>query len=159
MYFDQLLDAAHTRKLAKILFFSRFQAFLFSFSFFSDFTPEINKKRLKTEKGKKLTRKLENGWKKCFNQLSGARSTRKLVEIHNSLIFHVWFKRQNSRCILHAINISLKNVLAKNLLFGGGVGWGVNPFYARPLLWYLPLNKWIIFSIFCWLISKARIWY
>ena len=35
-------------------------------TFFSDFTAEINK---------------------CFNQLLGARSTQKLVEIHNSLLF------------------------------------------------------------------------
>ena len=37
-----------------------------------------------TEKGLKWTKKVENGWKKCFDQLLGARSTQKLVEVHNS---------------------------------------------------------------------------
>ena len=31
----------------------------------------------------KLTKKVEKRLKKCFDQLSGARSTQKLVEIHN----------------------------------------------------------------------------
>ena len=41
-------------KAGRTTFFSHFQAFLFIFTFFSDFTPEINRK----------TKKLENGWKK-----------------------------------------------------------------------------------------------
>ena len=52
---------------------------LFS-SLFSDFMPEIKKKHLKTN----ITKKVENKWKNCFDQLSGARSTWKLVEIHNT---------------------------------------------------------------------------
>ena len=50
MYFNQLLGAARTRKLVETLFFSHCQPFLFIQIFFSDFTPEINKKinRLKT---------------------------------------------------------------------------------------------------------------
>ena len=31
-------------------------------------------------------KRLKNGWKKCFNQLLGVRSTQKLVEIHNILL-------------------------------------------------------------------------
>ena len=49
VYFDQLLVPGRTRKLVEILFFSRFQAFLFIFTFLSDFTPEINKKQKKLE--------------------------------------------------------------------------------------------------------------
>ena len=44
VYFDQLLGAARTLKLVEILYFSRFQPFLFISNIFSDFTPEINKK-------------------------------------------------------------------------------------------------------------------
>ena len=40
-----------------------------------------------TEKGLKWTKKVENGWKKCFDQLSVAASTWKLVEIHNKLLY------------------------------------------------------------------------
>ena len=47
--------------------------------FFSDFWFEIS------DKGLKLTKKVENGWKKELNQLLGVRSTQKLVEIHNRL--------------------------------------------------------------------------
>ena len=47
VYFNQLLGAARTQKLVELLFFSRFQAFCSSSTFFSDFTAEINKKRLK----------------------------------------------------------------------------------------------------------------
>ena len=32
-------------------------------------------------------KRLKNGWKKCFDQLSGAASTRKLVEINNTSLF------------------------------------------------------------------------
>ena len=39
-----------------------------------------------TEKGLKLTKKVENGWKKYFDQLLGARSTQKLVKIHNKRV-------------------------------------------------------------------------
>ena len=46
-YKDQLLGAACTRKLFDLLFFSRFQTFCSFFTFFSDFSSEINKKRLK----------------------------------------------------------------------------------------------------------------
>ena len=43
----------------------------------------------------------KNGWKKCFEQLSGAASTRKLVEIHNNynffniklISFYIFFQR------------------------------------------------------------------
>ena len=35
--------------------------------------------------------KLKNSWKKCFDQLLGARSTQKLVEIHNtSFSTRIW---------------------------------------------------------------------
>ena len=34
-------------------------------------------------------KRLKNGWKKCFDQLTGAASTRKLFEIHN--ICFLWF--------------------------------------------------------------------
>ena len=34
----------------------------------------------------KIKKKVENGQKKCFDQLSGARSTQKLVKIHNTYI-------------------------------------------------------------------------
>ena len=49
--FDQLLVAAHTQKLVKLLFqqFSTF--FVYFLTFFSDFTPEINKKT--SENGQK----------------------------------------------------------------------------------------------------------
>ena len=39
-----------------------------------------------TEKALKWTKKVENDWKKCFDQLLGAHSTQKLVKIHNTLV-------------------------------------------------------------------------
>ena len=47
VYFDQLLGAACTRKLVKILFWVFFNLFCSFFTFFSDFKSEINKKHLK----------------------------------------------------------------------------------------------------------------
>ena len=64
VYFDQLSGAARTLKLVKILFSAVFNIFCSFQTFFSYFTPEIT----------------EN---KCFNQLSGTHSTRKLVKKHN----------------------------------------------------------------------------
>ena len=60
VYFDQFSGAVCTRKLVKILFWAVF-----------------NLKRRK---------KVENYINKYFNQLLGARSTHKLVEIHNMLV-------------------------------------------------------------------------
>ena len=77
VYFDQFLGAARTRKLVETLFFSRFQPFIFNLTFFSDFRREI------TEKGLKKVKRLKMA-EKCFDQLSGAFSTRKLVKIHNT---------------------------------------------------------------------------
>ena len=51
-----------------------------------DFSREI------TEKVLKWTKKVEKRLKKCFDQLSVAASTRKLVEIHNT---HWWENKQN----------------------------------------------------------------
>ena len=62
-------------KIEKILFFCSF----------SDFGREI------TEKGLKLTKKVENGSKKYFEQLSGARITQKLVEMHNNHFYRYRF--------------------------------------------------------------------
>ena len=59
-----------------------FNFFVYFERFFSDFTPEINKKHLKMNR--KATKKVENVWKKYFNQLKGARSNQKLVEKHNT---------------------------------------------------------------------------
>ena len=57
--------------------------FFCSFSYvFVDFGREIRALEI-TQKALKWTKKVENGWKKCFDQLSGAASTLKLVEIHN----------------------------------------------------------------------------
>ena len=52
MYFDQLLSAALTQKLVELLFSAVFKLFCSFYTFFSDFTPEINKKRLKINKNK-----------------------------------------------------------------------------------------------------------
>ena len=46
VYFDQLSGAAGTRELIELLFSDVFKLFCQFFTFFSDFTPEINKKRL-----------------------------------------------------------------------------------------------------------------
>ena len=54
MYFDQLSGAALTRKLVKTFYKFHFQ------TFFLDFRREI------TQKGLKLTKKVENGSKECF---------------------------------------------------------------------------------------------
>ena len=61
VYFDQLLEAARTKKLVETLFSAVFNLFCSFQIFFSDFTAEM-----------------------CFDQLLGARSTQKLVKIHNS---------------------------------------------------------------------------
>ena len=56
------------------------------FSFYQlDFRCEI------TEKALEWTKKVENGKKKCFEQLLVACSTQKLVEIHNTLMQSVVF--------------------------------------------------------------------
>ena len=68
VYFDQLSGAVLTQKLVKTLFGGCFQTFSFNSNIFSDFTAEI---------------KLKTAPKKCFDQLLGWRSTRKLVKIHN----------------------------------------------------------------------------
>ena len=64
----------------KNTFFVHFQ------TFFSDFRREI------TEKGLKSRKRVENGWKKHFDQLLGACSTRKLVKIHNTLIYNFFMR-------------------------------------------------------------------
>ena len=48
VYFDQLLGAC--QKLVELLFSAVFKLFCSFFTFFSDFTPDINKKRLKMNK-------------------------------------------------------------------------------------------------------------
>ena len=73
VYFDQHLGAVHSKCLSKYAF----SCFSHNKTFFSDFTPEINKKT----SGKLKT--LKTAEKMKFDQLSGARSTRKLAEIHN----------------------------------------------------------------------------
>ena len=50
MYFDQLLGAAPTQKLAELLFSAIFKLFCSFWTFFSDFTAEINEKHLKINK-------------------------------------------------------------------------------------------------------------
>ena len=50
VYFDQLLGAVSTQKLVKLLFPALFNLFCSFQTFFSDFTDEINKKRLKKNK-------------------------------------------------------------------------------------------------------------
>ena len=47
VYFDQLLGAVRTQKLAKTFFSAIFNLFCSFFSFFSDFMAEITKKNLK----------------------------------------------------------------------------------------------------------------
>ena len=49
-----------------------------------------------TEKGLKWTKKVESGWKKCFEQLLGASSTQKLVKIHNTLFIKLLIRRTKS---------------------------------------------------------------
>ena len=49
-------------------------------TFFLDFRQKFIEKLLEEEK------KVENVWKKYFDQLSGARCTQNLVEIHNKLL-------------------------------------------------------------------------
>ena len=63
--------------------FEPFSTFFVVWTFLLDFRREI------TEKGFKLTKKVENSPKKYFEQLSGARSTQKLVKIHNKKIVHL----------------------------------------------------------------------
>ena len=60
-------------------FFVNFQMF------FLDCRHEIS------EKGLIWTKNVENGWKKSFNQLLGARSTQKLVKTHNKYCSLVTF--------------------------------------------------------------------
>ena len=55
---------------------------IYFWTFFLDFRCEI------TEKGLKLTKKVNKGWKKCFNQVLGSRSTQKLVKIQNNYLKH-----------------------------------------------------------------------
>ena len=89
VYFDQLLGAACTQKLIELLFsvvFNLFCSFQTFFSvnflaFFVHFNREITKKVLNQHK------RLKTAEKKEFDQLSGAASTWKLVEIHNSCSF------------------------------------------------------------------------
>ena len=38
-----------------------------------------------------MNKKVEQDWEKCFDQLSGARSTQKLVKIHNSQAFEMLY--------------------------------------------------------------------
>ena len=96
VYFDQLLGAARTRKLVKILFWAVFNLFCSFQTFFSDFSSEIKKKPLKKQHFKllfkagrhanagRLQKRLKMAQKKYFNQLSGMCSNRKLVKIHNT---------------------------------------------------------------------------
>ena len=53
VYLDQLLGDARTQKLAKTFFQPFFNLFCSFQSFFSDFTAEITKKRLKMNKVKR----------------------------------------------------------------------------------------------------------
>ena len=71
MCFDQLSGAAHTQKLVETLFSAVFKLFGSIFTVKSLNEVKNEQKSLKTAE------------KKCFEQLSGARSTRKLVEIHH----------------------------------------------------------------------------
>ena len=98
VFFDQLSGAACTWKLVDIFFVFAVSSLLVDFRTFSvnfhlktlknvfkklkklflDFSRKISVKRWKWIK------KVENYPKKCFDQFSGARSTQKLVEIHNT---------------------------------------------------------------------------
>ena len=53
MYFDQLLGAERTQKLVETFFSAVFNLICSFQSFFSDFTAEINKKRLKMNQKKR----------------------------------------------------------------------------------------------------------
>ena len=55
VYFDQLLGAARTHKLVKLLFSTVFNLFCPFQTFFSDFTLEINKKHVKLNKKRVLS--------------------------------------------------------------------------------------------------------
>ena len=75
-----------------------------SFWVFVDFSCEI------TEKSLKLTKKVEKREKKCFAQLLGARSTQKLVEIHNrseTLDCSALYKYENNLKITKLYNFDL----------------------------------------------------
>ena len=77
-----------TWKLVELLLFSLFQLFLFILNLFKFFLFIFRRFLLisAVKSLKKLwneQKRLKNGWKKGFNQLLGAPSTRKLVEIHN----------------------------------------------------------------------------
>ena len=145
MYFDKLLGAARTQKLVKTffacqralrsrqknIFFVHFQIF------FSDFSLEI------TEKVWNEQKRLKNGWKKCFDQLLGARSTQKLVEIHNICGFSsIW----NVFGIVHIVIFSL-------------FSWDVLPRVVRLWLWQNGLweSKYIYFVWeWFWQISNLK---
>ena len=59
-----------------------------SFQTFScDFTAEINKHLKNWKRFEMNKKKVENSWKKWLDQLLGARSSQKLVEIHNTYLF------------------------------------------------------------------------
>ena len=86
VYFDQLSVAARTTKLVEKLF-----AFLSLFcslqTFSSDFSPEIknfyNQQQVLEVVLIKYNLNEQKKVEKCFDQLLGAHSTRKLVKIHN----------------------------------------------------------------------------
>ena len=68
VYLNQHFGAAHSKSWSKYAF--------------SSITRQIYNLKI-PEKVLKWTKRVENGWKKYFNQYSGVRSTWKLVEIYN----------------------------------------------------------------------------
>ena len=86
VYFDQLLGAACTQKLVETFFSAIFLPFLFNSKPFQIFH-NWNHKKMSEKKLWNEQKRLKNDWKKGFDQLLGARSTRKLVKIHNSWAF------------------------------------------------------------------------
>ena len=116
VYSDQLLGAARIRKLVELLY----QCLCWYGH------PNMTK----TEKGwfKTFTEKGLNGWKKCFDQLSDARSNWKLVKIHlNGLI-----ACPLSKCFISKMQVALSTSLdiCANI-------WNLSLLYILTSIWVL----------------------
>ena len=99
-------------------------------TFFSDFSCEI------TEKALKWTKKLEKRLKKSFDQLLGARSTQKLVEIYNTRLFTRWTTMSyhwRDNIFFHKQRMVTWDLNPRLLGLSSGSRWGSRPLgYLGP---------------------------
>ena len=116
VYFDQLSGAGHTQKVVKQLFPAVFNLFCSFQTFFSDFTPEINKKTPQNEQKRNLFSYFAYSSKLVYMQ--------KLVDslrafgwfVFRFLTFLVFFSFSDVFCVTEFVNGPLTTIVGSGEL-------------------------------------------